>query len=79
MTLANACGMGKTEDVVTVELVCNGSLFTMAGESFPLPVWFGNLLEVGSLEKGSWICGWSGQLPDGQETSMGAEWAVSHS
>ena len=45
--------MGKTEDVVTVELVCNGSLFTMAGESFPLPVWFGNLLELGSLENGS--------------------------
>ena len=33
----------------------------------------GDLLEVGSLAKGSWMLGWSGQLSDGQETSMGWE------
>ena len=32
-----------------------------------------DLLEVGSLAKGGWILGSSGQLPDGQETSMGWE------
>ena len=30
----------------------------------------GDLLEVGSLAKGSWLLGQLGQLPDGQETSM---------
>ena len=30
----------------------------------------GHLLEVGSLAKGRWMLGWSGQLSDGQETSM---------
>ena len=34
---------------------------------------------MGSLAKGSQMCGWSGQVPDGQGTSMGAEWATSHS
>ena len=33
----------------------------------------GDLLEVGSLAKGRWMLGYSGQLPDGQETSMGCE------
>ena len=28
---------------------------------------------MGSLAKGSWMFGWLGQLPDGQEISMG--WA----
>ena len=32
-----------------------------------------DMLEVGSLAKGSWMLGWSGQLPDGQKTSMGWE------
>ena len=33
----------------------------------------GDLLEVGSMGKWSWMLGYSGQLPDGQETSMGWE------
>ena len=33
----------------------------------------GDLLKVGSLAKGSRMLGWSGQLPDGQETSVGWE------
>ena len=33
----------------------------------------GDLLEVGSLAKGSRMLGWLGQLPDGQETSVGWE------
>ena len=33
----------------------------------------GDLLEVGSPAKGSRMLGWSGQLPDGQETSVGWE------
>ena len=33
----------------------------------------GGLLEVGSLAKGSWMFEWLGQLPDGQEISMGWE------
>ena len=37
------------------------------------------ILEMGSLEKGSQMSGWSGQVPDGQGISMGAEWATSHS
>ena len=49
------------------------------GESFLLPVWCGDLLEVGLLAEGSWVRRWSGQLPDGQETFMEAEWATSHS
>ena len=32
-----------------------------------------DLLEVGSLAKGSRMLGWLGQLPDGQETSVGWE------
>ena len=31
------------------------------------------------LGKKSWMFGWSGQLLDGQETSMREEWAKSHS
>ena len=31
------------------------------------------LLEVGSLARESWMFGWLGQLPDGQEISMGWE------
>ena len=30
----------------------------------------GDLLEVGSLAKGSRMLGWLGQFPDGQETSV---------
>ena len=33
----------------------------------------GDLLEVGSPAKGSRMLGWLGQLPDGQETSVGWE------
>ena len=33
----------------------------------------GDLLEVGSPVKGSRMLGWLGQLPDGQETSVGWE------
>ena len=33
----------------------------------------GDLLEVGSLAKGSRMLGWLGQLSDGQETSVGWE------
>ena len=35
----------------------------------------GDLLEVGSLAKGSRMLGWLGQLPDGQEISVGCEQA----
>ena len=31
----------------------------------------GDLLEVSSVAKGSGMLGWSGQLPNGHETSMG--------
>ena len=37
-----------------------------------------DLLEIGSLAKGSRMCGQLGQVPDGQGTSMEAEWATSH-
>ena len=37
------------------------------------------LLEMDSLAKGSQMRRGSGQVPDGQGTSMGAEWATSHS
>ena len=37
------------------------------------------ILEMGLLAKGTQICGYSGQVPDGQGTPMGSEWATSHS
>ena len=33
----------------------------------------GDLLEVGSLGKASMMLGWLGELPDGQETTVGWE------
>ena len=54
---ADSCRTKEIEGVGTVELVCVGGLLRMGGESFLLPVWCGDLLEVGSLAKGSWICG----------------------
>ena len=39
----------------------------------------GDLLEMGSLAKGSQIYGWSWKGPEGQGTPIGAEWATSHS
>ena len=79
MTSADSFRTKEIEGVGRVELVCVGGLLRMGGESFLLPVWCGDLLKLGSLANGSWMCGWSGQLPDGQETSMGAEWATSYS
>ena len=38
----------------------------------------GDLLEMGSMAKGSQMCEWSGHVPDSQETSLEAEWATSH-
>ena len=40
---------------------------------------FWDSFEIGSLAKGTRMCGYSGQLPDGQESSMGTEWVTSHS
>ena len=60
-------------------MVVLGGLLRMGSKSFLLPVWCGGLLEVGSPAKGSWMCGWSRQLPDSHEISMGAEWATSNS
>ena len=37
------------------------------------------ILDMDSLVKGSQMCEWSGQVHDSQGTSMGAEWATSHS
>ena len=76
---ANSCRTREIEGVGTVELVYMTRLLRMGGESFPLHVWSGYLLEVCLLAKGSWIWGWLGQLPDGQENFMVAGWATSHS
>ena len=57
VTSPGSCITMGHEGVGTVELVCVGGLLRMGGESFLLPVWCGDLLEVGSLAKGSWICG----------------------
>ena len=40
---------------------------------------FWDSFEISSLAKGTRMCGYSGQLPDGQESSMGTEWVTSHS
>ena len=49
--------MREIEVVRTVELVCVGRLLRMGSESFLLPVWCEDLLEVDSLPKGSWMSG----------------------
>ena len=53
----DSCRMREIEVVGTVELVCVGRLLRMGGESFLLPVWCGDLLEVVSLPRGSWMSG----------------------
>ena len=53
----DSCRMREIEVVGTVELVCVGRLLRMGGESFLLPVWCGDLLEVVSLLRGSWMSG----------------------
>ena len=68
---ADSCRTGEVESVETVELVCVAGLLRMRGESLLLPC--GDLLEVGSLAKGSWIVGLPGQLSDDQEISTGWE------
>ena len=70
VTSAYSCRTREIEDVGTVELVYVARLLRMADESFLLPVWCGDLLEVGLLAEGSWIGRWSGQLPERQETFM---------
>ena len=51
---ADSCRRREIEGLGTVELVRVGGLLSMGGESLLLPVWYGGLLEVDSLEKGSW-------------------------
>ena len=53
----DSCRMREIEVVRTVELVCVGRLLRMGSESFLLPVWCEDLLEVDSLPKGSWMSG----------------------
>ena len=53
----DSCRMREIEVVGTVELVCVGRLLRMGGEYFLLPVWCGDLLEMGSLPRGSWMSG----------------------
>ena len=55
VTSANSCRTRQIEGVRTVELVCVAGLLRMGGESFLLPVWCGDLLEMGSLVKRSWM------------------------
>ena len=55
MTSADSCRARGIEGVGTVGLVCVGRLLRMGGES---PNYLcGDLLEVGSLAKGSWMFG----------------------
>ena len=77
MTSADSCRTREIDVVGTVGLVYFGEMLRMGVELSYCPC--GDLLEVGSLPKGSQMCGKSGQLPDGQGTSTGAEWATSHS
>ena len=53
----DSCRMREIEVVGTVELVCIGRLLRMGGEYFLLLVWCGDLLEMGSLPRGSWMSG----------------------
>ena len=53
MMLADSCRTGEIEGVGTVEQVCLARLLRMGGQSFLLPVWCGDLLEVGLLAKES--------------------------
>ena len=71
VTSGGCCRTGEVEGVGTVELVCVGGLLRVGGESLLLPVW--GSVGGGSMGKWSWMLGYSGQLPDGQETSMGWE------
>ena len=59
----------------TVELVYVDGLLRTGGD----PSLGGHLLDVGLLSNSSRMCGQSGQWPDSHQTSMGAEWASSHS
>ena len=52
---ANSCRTRKIEGVETVELVYVAELLRMGGESFLIPVSCGDLLEVVSLVKRSWM------------------------
>ena len=72
VTSAGPCRTGEIEGVGAVKLVRVGRLSRMGSESLLLPVWR-DLLEVGPPAKESRMLGWSGQLPDGQETSVGWE------
>ena len=52
---ANSCRTREIEGVETVELVYVDGLLRMGGETFLITVWCGDLLEVGSLVKRSWM------------------------
>ena len=56
LTSAGSCRIGEVEGVGKVELVCVGGLLRMGDESLLLPVWR-DLLDVGSLARGSWMLG----------------------
>ena len=71
VTSAGSCRTGEIEGVGTVVLVRVGRLLRMGGESLLLPVW--RSAGASSLAKGSEMLGYQGQLPSGQETSMGWE------
>ena len=60
--------MGEIEGVGTVGLVC-WRMLRVCCQSFPLPVWCGDLIEVGVLVKESWVRGWSGQYLTAREPS----------
>ena len=54
MTSAGSCRTGEVEGVGTVEPVCVGGLLRWVVNLFYCLC--GDLLEVGSLAKGSWMC-----------------------
>ena len=40
---------------------------------------FWDSFEIGSLAKGTQMCGYLGQVSDGQKSSMRTEWVTTHS
>ena len=55
MISVDCCRTREDEGAGMVELVYVTQLLRIGGESFLLPVWCGDLLEVGLLAKGSWM------------------------
>ena len=73
VTSAGSCRTGEVEGVGAVEQCVLADC-----EGWVLNLFYclcGDLLEGASLAKGSRMLGWLGQLPDGQEISVGCEQA----